>query len=281
MQVSVEGFESIKAHEAFRAFAYPDPESDMARACRKRGLRVRWGFRPASELLDGLPPKHNDIAALSAKPWTVGYGETKGVTMQSQVTKAGAAAQLRRRLEEFGTGVLRALTVPPTQNEFDALLSLAYNIGLPAFSSSTVVRAHNRGDKAAAGRAFNLFNIANGKKNDGLVARRAAESAVYLRRMVVRDAQGVQDDEPETELPTQAVEPERSMAGSEINRAGVVAGGTAAVGAVAEAARTVSDVKYSVMSLGDWLLPAALILVVALCGYIIYQRFRQRKEGFA
>ena len=50
---------------------------------------------------------------------------------------------------------------------------------------------------------------------------------------------------------------------------------------VAETARTVADVKYSVGLLGDWLVPILLIIVVALCGYIVWSRLSQRKGGRA
>jgi len=77
------------------------------------------------------------------------------------------------------------------------------------------------------------------------------------------------------------VDAESPMHASPINRAGVVAGGTAAVATVAETARTVAEVKYSVSSLGDWMLPILLVLVVVLCGYMIWQRWRQRSQGWA
>jgi lysozyme len=79
----------------------------------------------------------------------------------------------------------------------------------------------------------------------------------------------------------QQVDPERPMAASTINRAGVVAGGTAAVATVAETARTVADVKYSAQALGDWLVPILLLAVVGLCGYIVWERVKQRKGGWA
>ena len=130
---------------------------------------------------------------------------------------------------------------------------------------------HNRGDTLAASRAFGLWNKANHREEPGLTARRAEEAALYLM-----------DEAPETEdLSPQAVEPESRMVESPINRAGVVAGGTAAVATVAETARTVSDVKSSVQSLGDWVVPILLLVVVGLCGYIIWQRFKQRSGGWA
>ena len=82
------------------------------------------------------------------------------------------------------------------------------------------------------------------------------------------------------EMP-RAVEPERSLAESQINRAGVIAGGTAAVATVAETARTVADVKTSADMMGEWLVPILLVAVVGLCAYIVWQRYKQRKEGWA
>lgn len=79
----------------------------------------------------------------------------------------------------------------------------------------------------------------------------------------------------------QEVEPERSMTTSTINRAGVAAGGTAAVATVAETARAVSDIKTSAQSLEDWLVPILLIAVVALCGYIVWERIKVRREGWS
>ena len=82
------------------------------------------------------------------------------------------------------------------------------------------------------------------------------------------------------EMP-QRIDPESSMVESPINRSAVVAGGTAAVATVAETARTVADVKYSTQALGDWLVPVLLIAVVALCGYVVWTRVKQRREGWA
>ena len=61
----------------------------------------------------------------------------------------------------------------------------------------------------------------------------------------------------------------------------MVAGGTAAVATVAETARTVADVKYSTQALGDWLVPVLLMVVAALCGYVVWTRVKQRREGWA
>jgi lysozyme len=151
---------------------------------------------------------------------------------------------------------------------------LCFNIGIGGFTKSTVLKCHNRGDHQAAARAFGLWNKSSGVVYAGLTRRRAEESALYLTPMPDDVSDPVSPSMP------QRIDPESSMAASPINRAGVVAGGTATVAAVSEASRLVSDVKYSVSSLGDWLLPVLLLCVVGFCAYMIWQRVQQRKGGW-
>ena len=151
-------------------------------------------------------------------------------------------------------------------------------------AGSTVIKRHNAGDHQAAARAFGLWNKAGGKVWPGLTRRRAAEAALYLTPEIVSTplpvAEEVREAAAADEMP-RVVEPERSMAESQINRAGVIAGGTAAVATVAETARTVADVKTSADMMGEWLVPILLVAVVGLCAYIVWQRYKQRKEGWA
>lgn len=199
---------------------------------------------------------------------TIGFGFTEGVSMGDTMTLEEGLARLRLEVVPYERAVEQACELSPNQNQFDAMVLLCYNIGVGGFKRSSVLRAHNAGDPQAASRAFGLWNKSGGKVYAGLTRRRAAEAALYLTP--------VRGDAP---MP-QRVDPETTMAQSPINRAGVVAGGTAAVATVAETARTVADVKYSVASLGDWLVPVLLVVVAALCGYIVWQRFNQRKEGW-
>ena len=264
------GMQLIKKSEGFREFAYPDPASPLALATPQ--FRHRWGREPASVLLALLPEK---ISKLSAAPWTCGYGETKGVGPDDFWTEAEASARLEVRYKEFEDSVLRACTTKPNANQLAAMTSLCYNIGTAGFSRSTVLKAHNRGDYQAAARAFALWNKSGGKVYAGLTRRRAKEAALYLTP--------VPDDVSDPIAPEmpQRIDPESRMTESPINRAGVVAGGTAAVATVAETARTVADVKYSTQALGDWLVPVLLIVVVVLCGYVVWTRVKQRREGWA
>lgn len=210
--------------------------------------------------------------------WTIGYGFTKGVQPGDTITKEQAKRRLARELAEYEASVLEACTNEPNQNEFDALVCFAFNVGVGGLKKSSVIKAHNRGDHQAAARAFALWNKAGGKAWPGLTRRRAAEAALYLTPMpddVSDPAEG-----PALDMP-QAVDAERPMTASTINRASVVAGGTAAVATVAETARTVADMKTSAENLGAWLVPALLVAVVALCGYIVWERVKQRAGGWA
>jgi len=206
--------------------------------------------------------------------WTVGYGFTKGVKKGDYMTEAEADARLVDELAEYERGVYYACSIAPNQNQFDAMVLLCYNIGIAGFKRSSVLKVHNRGDHQAAARAFALWNKSGGKVYTGLTRRRAYEAALYLKPVQATVKQS-EDAMPQT------VDEESTMPQSTINRAGIAAGGTATVATVAEVARTVSDTKQSVQSLGDWLVPVLLVLVVGLCAYIIYERVKQRKQGWA
>lgn len=209
---------------------------------------------------------------------TIGYGFTEGVQAGDTMTLAEADKRLVYELREYEQGVWDACTLKPNANEFDAMVLLAYNVGVAGFRRSTVLRAHNRGDKQAAARAFALWNQSGGKVYAGLTRRRAMESAIYLEPVVVDTPTSLMA----AQLPMpQNVTDERPMTASGINRASVVAGGTAAVAAVSETLQQVQGVKYGIEGLGPWLVPVLLVAVVVLCGYIVWQRTAQRREGWA
>ena len=222
------------------------------------GLIVSFeGFRP-------------DAYLCPAGVATIGFGFTKHVRLGDKMTRSEAAERLKRELVEYEQGVLLACTNPPNENEFSSMVCFAFNVGVAGFKKSSVLKAHNRGDKEAAARAFGLWNKAGGKTLPGLTRRRMAEAALYLEPVAIA----------EIDMP-QAIDPETPMTGSTINRASVVAGGTASLAAVSQTINAVNEVKYGVSALGDWLVPALLVAVVALAGYIVYERVKQRKGGWA
>lgn len=238
-------------------------------------MRLSLQSRERLKRLEGF--RANAYIPVPGDRTTIGYGFTDGVKLGDTMTREEADARLVEELRPYEMAVWQGCTREPNQNEFDAMVLLCFNIGPAGFRRSTVLKAHNRGDCQAAARAFGLWNKSGGKVYAGLTKRRAEESALYLTPMP-----DDMSDPPEgaIEAMPQSVDAESPMHASPINRAGVVAGGTAAVATVAETARTVAEVKYSVASLGDWLVPVLLVLVVVLCGFVVWQRVNQRKEGW-
>ena len=86
---------------------------------------------------------------------------------------------LRADLKEHEDHVRKAVLVPITQGQFDALVSLDFNIGGRAFSNSTLLRKLNAGDCLGAGAEFPRWNRAGGRVLPGLVKRRGAERALF------------------------------------------------------------------------------------------------------
>ena len=118
--------------------------------------------------------------------WTIGYGTTAAADVGinphagQTITELEAEHYLKLGLGKFAAHIAPLFTVPTTDNEFGACLSLAYNIGPGAFAKSSVLRKHNAGDKHGAAAAFSMWNKAGGKVLQGLVTRRLAEAHLYL-----------------------------------------------------------------------------------------------------
>ena len=124
--------------------------------------------------------------------WTIGYGNTyypngKRVSANDKPITEAEAAELKRFItnRDFVPSVnvmlrdeIKAGKV--TQNMFDALVSLAYNIGTGALAGSTVIRKLKAGDIKAAADAFRLFNKSGGRVLQGLINRREEERKIFL-----------------------------------------------------------------------------------------------------
>lgn len=95
------------------------------------------------------------------------------------LTPAQEQALLARAVAPFAQTVRDAVTVPLSQNQFDALVSFAYNIGSPAFRGSTALARLNAGDTAGAAEAMGWWNKSDGAVVPGLVNRRADEVALF------------------------------------------------------------------------------------------------------
>lgn len=150
MQLSEKGIELIKEFEGFRSAPYKDAV--------------------------GIP--------------TIGYGNTyyldgRKVSMSDKPLTKQEAHDLKLAIinRDFVPKVRKLLEnskVPVTQEMFDALVSLAYNIGTGAFERSSVLRHLVNGDKKAAADAILMWNKAGGKVLAGLTRRRQKERELFL-----------------------------------------------------------------------------------------------------
>jgi len=112
---------------------------------------------------------------------TIGYGDTgPHVQMGQEITEAEANRRLMDRLnKEFVPGVLGALKVTPSVEHLDAMVSLAYNIGVGAFRNSTLVKLYNRRDVDGAMEQFARWHFSNKTSLKGLRRRRRTEQERY------------------------------------------------------------------------------------------------------
>lgn len=140
LNISENGVKMIEGFEGYSATAYPDPGTGGA-------------------------------------PWTIGYGHTGGVVPGETITRAQAEAYLKQDLSSAENAVRRNVHVPLTQNQFDALVSLTYNVGPNGYPS--LLATLNRGDYAGAQRMFGDYVHAGGHVLPGLVNRRAQEAALF------------------------------------------------------------------------------------------------------
>lgn len=165
----------IKTEEGCHLRAYPDPASELYKQLSKHNL-LRKFMAGEVELPDYL-------AKLSGAPWTIGYGETKGIKQGMVWTQQEADSALQKRVEGFLSEVLKTSPKLATEapERIAAVVSLVYNIGAANYATSSVARCIAAGDHAGAAAAFLLWNKA-GKPlavMPGLVKRRKVESDLY------------------------------------------------------------------------------------------------------
>ena len=118
----------------------------------------------------------------SANIWTIGYGTIirNGVKVKKGdiCTIEQAKAYMASDLKSFEAAVNK-VKVPLNQNQYDALVSLTYNIGVNAFANSTLLKKLNASDYKGAAAQFDVWNKVKGKVVQGLVNRRAKERKLF------------------------------------------------------------------------------------------------------
>lgn len=113
---------------------------------------------------------------------TIGYGHTGPDVADGMTwTAARADAALALDLQRFEQAVESAVTRPMSQGQFDAMVSLAFNIGTENFKTSTLVKKFNAGETEAAAAQFVAWHNVRGSFNAGLLNRRAHELWTFAR----------------------------------------------------------------------------------------------------
>ena len=112
--------------------------------------------------------------------WTIGVGHTSAagppdVSQGMEITEEQCDEIFARDLAKYDEAVNDAVEVALEQHEFDALVSLCYNIGPSGFAGSTVVKKLNAGDKQGAGVAFMMWD-----KPPEIIGRRRTEMKQFL-----------------------------------------------------------------------------------------------------
>ena len=106
---------------------------------------------------------------------TIGFGETAGVKPGARTTPERALVRLLSSTEKHADAIRQCIHVPLYQHEFDAYVSLAYNIGTSAFCKSALVKKLNAKDYTGACEEIRRWNRAGGKVLPGLTKRRETE----------------------------------------------------------------------------------------------------------
>ncbi|MEW5684402.1 MAG: glycoside hydrolase family protein [Pseudomonadota bacterium] len=140
--------------------------------------------RAAIELIKRFEGYRRHAAQLPDGRWMIGYGHTLTAREGAEVAEPDAEALLVYDLIAVQHAVNEALFAPLSQNQFDALCSFAFNIGLDNFRRSQVVKRLNAGAAVQAACAMELWRKADYEGErivvDALVRRRAAEKALFL-----------------------------------------------------------------------------------------------------
>lgn len=208
--------------------------------------------------------------------WTIGVGSTQPpVTPGEEITKKEAMDRFDHDLSKFEKAVDRLVTVPLTQNQFDALVSFTFNVGEGALTKSTLLKKLNAGNYDAVPAELMKWTKGGGKELPGLVRRRRAECAMW---------RGVEErgkpDTDESRIEPDAPKPKKTMVKSKEGNAAILTGGAAAVSAASDVSRQVKETGDSLATVLDMLKDPTfllLILIVVAAAAIWYWR-RQRLE---
>jgi lysozyme len=143
-------------------------------AAATAGISKHEGFREAA-----YTPVVGDVATIGGG--TTVYPDGSRVKIGDKITRKQAEEYLMHDLGKFSTAIKSCVKVPLSQNEFDAYLSLTYNIGSNAFCKSTLVKKLNTFDYEGACKQILIWDKFNGKALRGLSERRKQEYDLCIK----------------------------------------------------------------------------------------------------
>lgn len=231
---------------------------------------------------------------------TIGWGHTRGVSMGMSCTADQALQWLDQDLDDAEFCVDSVVKVTLTDPEFDALVSLVFNIGVDAFKSSTLLRLLNAGDYAGAAAQFAEWNkvTVNGQKqvSAGLTNRRTSEAALFTSGMLpnihvppTMPLPQVIEAQPVITVPTPMardlpVSPPTTLTQAPGGKTGIAALTAGAAGLLTEAWNQVQptvtamqNIANGIGSTGHWVQVAGALLAGGSVATLAYSLWKQHR----
>lgn len=215
---------------------------------------------------DGLIHSYRCVAGR----WTIGFGSCKGVRSGQRITKEEAEQKLREDLKWCEDTVKRNVEVPLTQNQFDGLVSLIFNIGGPNFQKSTLIKKLNRGLYQDVPEQILRWNKARVEGElrvvRGLTRRRTAEAALFAMDADLPSNGGDLPPQKVEQAATKPLKKSKTMAG-----VGLAGGATIA--------NEISGQLQGLVHYSESLKIIFLVAALAGIGLAAWSRIKDHNEG--
>lgn len=273
--------EVAKHFESFRPYSYPDPASPLGKATR--GMKLRWGFRRAQDILETLPEK---LQVLDGSPWTIGYGHTGGGTVKPSMgpwTEEQALKRLDIDLDEAQLHVEKLVKYPINAHQYGALCLLMMNTGPKPWLNSNLLRTINAGELDKVPEILKKWNKARNRDTGqlepwpGLTRRRIAEADLWLTPVEVPEE--IEEELPEDSQAPEPAEPKPLMKSRTVAGSTVATVGTAGAAATEqlEQIRGLSEPLVEASEIMKWVFIGATLVGIALIVYARIELWRKEK----
>lgn len=232
MKTSLEGRKAIQIHEELRLNAYLDS--------------------------GGVP--------------TIGYGTTRypdgvAVSIGDAITELQADEYFASNIVKFENAVNKFVKVKLSQNQFDALISLVYNIGIGAFQKSTLLKKLNASDFEAVPAQWMRWDKDNGKQISGLTNRRRQELGMW-RGTLSKEGANIRPSAPKG----------KPAIKSPTNWAGVGVGAATVTATINQAKDTVQTAGDAVRAFCESPMLYAAIIILVGVAFMIWRNHQRNEE---